>query len=239
MFTRRNELFSIALQSLLYISSVWGFISFIYFALGLENKGARFGLSSPPSPSLTCHAPSLLIDSQFQPDPYHPETLESGLNLCDCGRSIAEAKTKDCVYDALATAWLPPHCRDDELTKKFEAAGDWKYFADKEGTVLLTIEQVAALGDHDGVFWTSRFWHVAHCVFYWQKYRRIRMTGLVMEERYDELHHSVHCSGLILNSVPDHAELIPVPVTLNSSLIAGNDSLRKAVKLVSNSTKEN
>lgn len=38
---------------------------------------------------------------------------------CSCGTSIAEALSKKCVFDPLVPGWVPPHCRDDELTEEF------------------------------------------------------------------------------------------------------------------------
>ena len=156
------------------------------------------------------------------PDVYHPDTLKPGLNLCDCGNSIHDALAMDCVYDTLSAAWLPPYCRDVNLTKEFDLAGpepdgEWKYFADEEGTVPLNYSEIAALGDTGGTFWTSREWHIVHCLFMWQKYIRMRETGLVMEKRFDSIDHVKHCSKLIRNPTPDHFFLIEVPVKMNSS----------------------
>ncbi|KAL6808387.1 hypothetical protein V8C40DRAFT_278849 [Trichoderma camerunense] len=134
-------------------------------------------------------------------DGYHLETLPPLLNLCDCGDSIREAISRNCIYDTLATAWLPPYCRDEELTAEFDKAGPgpdgaWAYFADQEGKVPLNRSEVAALGDKGGSFWASRDWHI---------------------ERFDSLHHVQHCVRLIRNPTPDHFFLIEVPVTMNSS----------------------
>ncbi|KAI1406923.1 hypothetical protein F5Y13DRAFT_207170 [Hypoxylon sp. FL1857] len=160
--------------------------------------------------------------STYEIDVYRPDTLPTGLSLCDCGRTIREALLRDCVYDTLSTAWLPPYCRDDELTAEFDEAGpgpqgEWGYFADEEGTIPLNRTEVAALGETDGSFWASHDWHVVHCLFYWQKYHRMRDTGVVMEERFDSLRHVKHCGRLIRNPTPDHFFLIEVPVMMNSS----------------------
>lgn len=154
-------------------------------------------------------------------DVYRPETLPSELNLCDCGQTVMEAVSRDCTYDSLATAWLPPYCRDEELTVEFDKAGpgpggEWEYFADENGTQPLGKEEIAILGETGGSFWSSRDWHIAHCVFYWQKYRRMEQTGAVMERRFDGIHHVKHCSQLIRNPVPDYFFLIEVPVMMNS-----------------------
>ncbi|KAK4204613.1 hypothetical protein QBC40DRAFT_331022 [Triangularia verruculosa] len=160
-----------------------------------------------------------------RPDVYHPETLRPGLNLCDCGSNIKEALSLGCVYDTLATAWMPPYCRDPELTAEFDLSGSnpdgsWPYYADKEGKVPLSVSEVAALGGTHKTFWAPRRWHIVHCLFYWQKYWRMRQTGAVMEDRYDRLTHVRHCIRLILNPEPDHFFLIEVPVTMNSSIFA-------------------
>ena len=48
------------------------------------------------------------------------------LEGCDCGDSIAEAMLLGCKFDALSMAWLPEHCRDDELTAEFDTTGKGK-----------------------------------------------------------------------------------------------------------------
>ena len=158
------------------------------------------------------------------PDVYRPATLKPPtLNLCDCGPTIRTALSKHCIYDSLATAWLPPHCRDDELTAEFDRAGPgpggaWSYFADENGTVALDRAQVAALGEVGRSFWARRDWHVAHCLFYWEKYVRMRWTGVVMERRFDRAAHVRHCRRLVLNPRPDWEGLVEVPVVMSSGV---------------------
>ncbi|KJZ71683.1 hypothetical protein HIM_08921 [Hirsutella minnesotensis 3608] len=196
--TRR---FYTATQVVICLLAIWGFATICLAA-------ARHVLTQPAR--------------AVRPDPYHPETLALNLNICDCGSTIAEALSRDCIYDTMATAWLPPYCRDEELTAEFDRAGPgpegaWMYFADANGTTPLNKTQLGELGETGGTFWVSRKWHIAHCVFYWQKYWRIRRTGRVMEKRFDTLAHVQHCSRLILNPMPDHDFLLQVPVTMNSS----------------------
>ncbi|KAI1182815.1 hypothetical protein F5B17DRAFT_418752 [Nemania serpens] len=155
-------------------------------------------------------------------DVYRPKTLPHSLNDCYCGVTIEEALSLNCIYDALSTAWLPPYCRDDELTEDFDRAGpgangSWEYFADPDGTVPLSLHEVGLLGETGGTFWVSRDWHIAHCLFYWQKYYRMRTTNVIMEKRFDSLHHIQHCTKLARNPVPDHFFLIEVPVQMNST----------------------
>ncbi|RAK98813.1 uncharacterized protein BO80DRAFT_325380, partial [Aspergillus ibericus CBS 121593] len=188
---------------ILYLLAAWGLISLVSHIL-------------PFTPNLqpTSHSPV--------PDVYRPETLPAGLTICDCGNTIDEALHLNCIYDSLATAWLPPHCRDAELTAQFDQAGpgpngEWSYYLDENGTIPLTNSEIALLGETGGSFWSTREWHIAHCVFYWQKYYRMRDTGTVMEARFGSLSHVEHCSRLIMSPVPDHFFLLSVPVMMNSS----------------------
>lgn len=118
---------------------------------------------------------------------------------CYCGNSTAEARQRGCKYYSLSAAWLPDHCRDDELTAEFERLGDgpdgnWLYWADKNHTQPLTIEQVAELGDDpSATFHMSGKWHVTHCFFLWRLEHRSRFNGKFVEGRFDSEKHILHC----------------------------------------------
>ena len=191
---QQRNLISTALQIATYLLAAWGLLSLL---LQLHSH-----LTPEQQPSQT---PTPTPNAKY--DVYRPTTLPEGLNLCTCGTTIPEALSLNCEYDTLAAAWLPPHCRDAELTSQFDGAGpgpegEWSYFADKAGTKPLTTDEVAALGGTETKFWASRRWHVAHCLFYWRKFWRMRETGVVMEERFDGLEHVGHCSRLILGHFP-------------------------------------
>ncbi|KAF1361952.1 hypothetical protein EJ07DRAFT_50489, partial [Lizonia empirigonia] len=134
-------------------------------------------------------------------DIYRPATLPKDYNHCDCGSTDAEARAKGCKYDSMGAAWLPGYCRDDELTAIFERSGteldgSWPYYADINGTHRISIEEISSSGR--GSFYATRYWHVAHCLFYWEKYVRMRQTGAVMEARFDRVKHTQHCRKLAL-----------------------------------------
>ncbi|RYP46159.1 hypothetical protein DL768_007589 [Monosporascus sp. mg162] len=141
---------------------------------------------------------------------------------CNCGETVEEARSRGCVYDSLAAAWLPPHCRSAAITAEFEAAGPnepdrwgntWGYWADKNKTQPLTLEEVSMLPESarrggPAHFFTTHEWHVMHCVYYWRKMwesgRRARgFAGsdgkgeLVIEKRYDTLMHIEHCMTML------------------------------------------
>ncbi|KAK7754600.1 hypothetical protein SLS62_003383 [Diatrype stigma] len=102
---------------------------------------------------------------------------------CNCGETVAEARANGCVYDSLAAAWLPPHCRSEAITAEFEAAGPlppdrwgntWGYWADQNQTQALTVEEVSLLPEaarrgEPAHFFATHEWHVLHCVYYWRK----------------------------------------------------------------------
>lgn len=124
---------------------------------------------------------------------------------CYCGESTAEARQRGCKYSSMSAAWLPDHCRDDELTAEFERLGDgpdgnWLYWADKNHTHPLTVDQVAALGDDpSATFHMSADWHVVHCFFLWRLEHRSRFNGKSIEGRFDNEQHILHCMKVAQN----------------------------------------
>lgn len=124
---------------------------------------------------------------------------------CDCGDSVAEAKSLGCQYDSMAAAWLPPHCMDKDLVAEFDKDGDgpdgrWQYWADANHTVELSLEEVGALADTPGkLFWTTPRWHFMHCFYYWRKLQRSQTTGVKIEARYDNERHVTHCGEMFMN----------------------------------------
>lgn len=154
-------------------------------------------------------------------DVYRPATLPAAYNHCACGSTVAEARARGCKYDSMGAAWLPEYCRDDELTAAFARAGTepdgaWPYFADANGTRRVSVEGIAEMGR--GSFYATRYWHVAHCLFYWEKYVRMRDTGKVMEARFDRAKHTQHCRKLALKRGADPDLLIAVEVVMDSKV---------------------
>jgi hypothetical protein len=160
------------------------------------------------------------------PDTYRPSTLPLNLSHCLCPPSLSASL--NCTYDPLATAWLPPHCRDPLLTTEFNRSGPgpngtWIYFADRNGTIPIPLSD---LGNRK-TFWASTEWHAAHCGFYWMKYVRMRETGAVMEERFEGVRHVRHCMGLMRRFRKlGEGRLIEVPVMKDSSLRAHLEAAR-------------
>lgn len=128
---------------------------------------------------------------------------------CSCGSSLTEALALSCRYDTIAAAWLPPHCRDDELTAQFDTAGPleggaWNYYADEMGLRTISTEEIALLPDNDSAdyFFTTHRWHVVHCSYYWRKLHRMAhgVPGAAkkLEARFDNDGHIGHCEMMFL-----------------------------------------
>ncbi|PSK56767.1 Cytoskeletal protein syp1 [Elsinoe australis] len=125
---------------------------------------------------------------------------------CSCGgTTIAEAKRRGCTFSPLAISWLPPHCLDEELSDQFNHAGPgpdgaWPYWADRNMTVPLTIEEVGNLAP-SGHFYTTQGWHVTHCMYQWRKELRSKFTGKKVEIRNTGVEHTEHCEMVVKMSL--------------------------------------
>ncbi|KAF4785741.1 hypothetical protein HER10_EVM0009431 [Colletotrichum scovillei] len=137
-----------------------------------------------------------------------PDNLHAApaVTSCDCGNSTAEAVTLGCKYDSLAAAWLPEHCRDDELTAEFERSGpgpngEWTYWADTAHAQEISVQEIAKMADNQAElrFHMSGHWHVIHCIFYWRKEHRARFNGKMVEPRSDNEKHIKHCGKIFLD----------------------------------------
>lgn len=143
-----------------------------------------------------------------------------GLPLgCDCGDSVAEAVSLGCRFDSLSMAWLPEHCRDDELTAEFDTAGNgpngtWLYYADTDHTIEVDFETVAAMGDDPTArVHMGKTWHMIHCIFYWRKQYRTRLNGKIVEPRSDSEAHIKHC-GMVFQE-PGYGTISGVALNTN------------------------
>ena len=137
--------------------------------------------------------------------------------VCKCGSSISEAKSKDCKFDSLATSWLPPPCRDDELTAEFERSGPleggaWPYYKDLRKTHLLSLEDLANMADNgsgDRTYYTTTEWSIARCLFYWRKIERAERLETTIEKSFLDTsidgHNTSrwhHCANVYLEGTP-------------------------------------
>jgi hypothetical protein len=140
---------------------------------------------------------------------------------CSCGSSVDEALSLGCRFDPIAAAWLPEHCRDDELIEDFDRSGDgpngsWIYYTDFDKTGTMTIEEVGRLADVGGNFFTTLEWHIKHCSYNWKKLFRSRETGVIIENRSNTFGHVDHCEKMFLMPGGLHEVLTGSGVALNA-----------------------
>jgi hypothetical protein len=131
------------------------------------------------------------------------DLYKSMISDCSCGSTIEEALAMNCTFDVWAEAWVPPKCQDKFLKEKFNVAGpgingSWPYFLDREGTQPVSLDELETMLGR--TIYTSRGWHVAHCLFYWIKEWRARELGRKMEETYFSMYHVQHCVTYILET---------------------------------------
>lgn len=137
---------------------------------------------------------------------------EAAMPPCNCGNSIAEALALDCKYDSLSTSWLPPHCRDDELTELFEKAGpgpngEWYYYDSNFNTTkTFTLEELAQMAekpDSERQAWATIGWHDRHCFFTLLKQARgkakMQYTGFPSATA-----HAEHCAMGMTDGNPNN-----------------------------------
>ena len=137
--------------------------------------------------------------------------------VCNCGSSISEAKSRNCKFDSLATYWLPPRCRDDELTAEFERSGpleggSWPYYKDLGKTQLLSVEDLAIMADNESgnrTYYMTTEWFITRCLFYWRKMERAERLGTTIERSFLDTSidgHSIstwhHCTNVYLERTP-------------------------------------
>lgn len=157
------------------------------------------GLAALIKPSIAC---------RYQPSHNHEaaemaKSTTTPLGTCNCGNSVAEARSLGCQFDILASAWLPEHCRDDELTTEFQHSGDgpdgtWLYWLDSNHTQQISVDELGDRADQSEFrFYSTTEWHVVHCLFYWRKQQRARTNGISVEPRFDTEQHINHCAGFI------------------------------------------
>ncbi|KAJ5993019.1 hypothetical protein N7451_008743 [Penicillium sp. IBT 35674x] len=153
---------------------------------------------------------SLRHHTEGKSNPYGFSYDENGTAIfdkhpCDCGDSVAEALSNDCIYDELSAAWLPERCRDDALTAEFATIGDgpdgrWMYWAHKNRTVNLTLEEVSRYSDiQPEQYHMSHAWHIWHCLYMWRKEHRFKSNGKYFDPRADSEEHIHHCMTVLTN----------------------------------------
>ncbi|KAL1860562.1 hypothetical protein VTK73DRAFT_7289 [Phialemonium thermophilum] len=174
----------------------------------------------PPRTQL--HYQVLTADNKSYPS--GPLSWSHRFEALPCGRTPQEAVERGCEFDMLVTAWLPPRCIDRALVDEFLRVGQWQFYTKWHGTEAdrLPTYDPAYVGSLNRTIWTSRRWHVTHCLFMFKKLSRALVRGWTVDGEAVSEPHMEHCMktyvdqvlfgpGLDLDEVETYLEIIYPP----------------------------
>jgi hypothetical protein len=137
---------------------------------------------------------------------------------CWCGETDAQAVEMGCKWDHLAVDWLPAHCTDQELVDEFDVSGPgiggaWPYYdAVRDGERILAVypistQQTDEFAIQGKDYFTTREWHILHCMFTWRKQFRARQHHRSVEPWNEKEEHIKHCSDYIMETLKGNVSL--------------------------------
>ena len=83
------------------------------------------------------------------------------------------------------------------MADRYLAKHPWKFYADPEGKDEIEFKEVQN-GDFVHM-WTSNAFHVAHCLYAWERYLVAIDSGLPVDSQASVAHHAAHCSMFVMN----------------------------------------
>lgn len=148
---------------------------------------------------------------------------------CWCGDSNEAAIEMGCSYDHIAVDWLPEHCVDHELVAEFDRVGPrpdgtWPYYildaqlSPEVPFQPINASEIDALAREGKQYWTTREWHVMHCMFTWRKQVRAGFSSRAVEPWNSHEEHVQHCADYIMQSMRKHERLDDI-----DTLVFGED----------------
>ncbi|KAH8880819.1 hypothetical protein GQ53DRAFT_754785 [Thozetella sp. PMI_491] len=123
------------------------------------------------------------------------------LGPMDCGNSTAEAKAKGCVYDLMASGWMPQPCYQKEISDKYLARDEWKFYSEEGGGVENEISYDMAKEGRFDRYYTTNGFHVGHCLYGWERYWFAVEHDLPVDKQAKMPYHSRHCSEYIMSNL--------------------------------------
>lgn len=147
----------------------------------------------------------LLVNlARHQPASSGATSTTSQQQTTDCGQSVAEAKAKNCNWDELTKAWLPPECplwgideykREGMIYSPFTNTTGWDYYQDRNGTIQVNLLALAKDEERDPTttLWTSQRQHYTHCAWSLKRILWTYENGLGHYNKISVAHHYNHC----------------------------------------------
>ncbi|WEW58383.1 hypothetical protein PRK78_003851 [Emydomyces testavorans] len=150
-------------------------------------------------------SPNSFISSGQPSNPKFPVTT--------CGRTRSEALSRNCTFDVLASAWIPPLCYDAQLVRLSQSenttlaslggSGPFPWWLDDNHTVSVAQDKLSSLDSMVAYTWET--FHVAHCLYKWQwllkATERMRKgeKGVWVHDQVITPGHIRHCNEIIAN----------------------------------------
>ena len=120
-----------------------------------------------------------------------------------CGNSSVEALERNCSFDLLTWAWLPPQCPHytNDLFLAAESAEPWRYYEKLSSKQPIVKDKLFEAVDRLGGVWTEKREHLTHCVFMLLAQAQIRQDGTPYTRLIVEYSHLEHCANFLLESL--------------------------------------
>jgi hypothetical protein len=83
-----------------------------------------------------------------------------------CGHSPATAQASGCHFESYTATWQPATCYDYELDMQFRNIKRWKFYADINGTMEVSLTDVESSLEQ---VWTTWEFHLTQCAWFWKK----------------------------------------------------------------------
>ena len=115
----------------------------------------------------------------------------------NCGKSILEAKARNCKFDRVLYAWVPEPCFDRELQEHYLAKAETEtWFLNWDKTEVVNATAIEA-GEVERIYTNAKF-TANQCTYWWESLTRsVNQTKPVAELATDLIWHR-QCSGFFM-----------------------------------------
>ncbi|RDA89730.1 hypothetical protein CP533_6853 [Ophiocordyceps camponoti-saundersi (nom. inval.)] len=123
-----------------------------------------------------------------------------------CGVDPLTARSKGCLFDPIAMAWLPNQCHDFPLTKEFLEAEHWQYWTDSGGSRAISLANVYQ-GLHSVLF-VNEVYLRHRCVFAWRKFHRAIINDSAVDGYVTDWDGMLECEKVFKGSGESHGKIL-------------------------------
>lgn len=119
-----------------------------------------------------------------------------------CGTSASEARSRNCTFDQLTWAWLPPSCTLYASTRFMSAEPKpWVYWQDLDRTQQVGAAEWEEVLNGERAILAERREHLTHCIFMYISLAQLLHAGGPYWEKLVQLEHHEHCGKMLLGEL--------------------------------------